>query len=492
MPTYSFLPNPKGQIGSSQYAIAPMPFKGTGTSTGTDYPIYSPDGSGKLVSKNTGLPFTGTNPFNGKAYANGAEVAPGPGKQFIPGTTTAIDPNNVAQRYQAVSVEKNPGVSSAADALAAEFKKTADTGLEDFSSYLKNFKDQIGVANQQGQAATNIGPYSSALTGAQGRYSNTLDTAVTNAGQTNADLAAKEAQIQAQARGDLGLYDTAANNAENLALGALQKRVSRYKLAGSTPTSLGSDELAMLQSGARDITVPIELQKAEKRAALTTGLDLPIAQGDAARQAQFWQSFVPGVAGSQYQSNADVLGQIQKLKMTVSGLSYQNALQYMQSIGVPPQIQQQILSGQIGELGGLNSVYAGSKYQGLQDVLGTNITQPIGYSPTFGGLPAPRYTVPNAPVTVSASPGAGAPVGGGYNPYGNTGVDPAAWAAYTAQLNRNVVPYSRYGGPITPGAGAPAGGYQGYDPATGLGIGTEPYLDVQASRMYNADSPQVY
>jgi hypothetical protein len=436
VPTYNFIPTPKNAIGSSGYAIGNVPFTGTNQTT-TDYPIYAPDGSGKLISKNTGQPYNGVNPYDGKTYRGGVAATPPPGQQFIPGTTTAIDPNNPQQRYKPVDVTKNAPIADATTGLLDEFKKSAATSLNDFGKYLSDFKSQIGTANEQGKQATNIAPYVGAVTGAQTRYSGALDAAAAGAAQTNADVAAKEAALQAQARNDLGLYDTAQNNAQKLALDQLQKRVSRYKMAGSTPGSLGSDELAMLQAGARDISVPIELAKVNKRYDLTQGMDLPIAQADAARSAQFWQNFMPGVAGAQYSSASDVANEVQKLKMAVSGMSYDNAMRYMQSIGVPSQIQQQILSGQIGELGGLNQLYSGSRYQALQDVLGTKITQPVGYAPVTGGLPVSRYDVPNAPIQVSATPG----VAGGvtfpnqYDPYGGGAVDPNAWSRYTNAAN---------------------------------------------------------
>lgn len=456
----------------NRMTVSPVvPAPASGVNGQGEAPVYR---NGVLISPSTGLPFSGVNPYDGKTYKNGVPVVAPPGTQFIPGTTTPIDPNNVSQRYKAVSVEKNPAVSSATDSLLNEFKTSAASSLDDFSSYLKNFKDQIGVANNQGQDATNIAPYAQDLIAQQNRYSNALTGAVTGAAANNANAAAQEQAILAQEQNNnrVGM-NNALTASEQLQLGQLGAQVNRYKLGTGTPSSLGSDELAMQAAGARAIAVPIELQRVQNEQNILQNTALPIVQTDAARQQQFWQNFVPGVAGSQYQSGTDVSNQIQKLKMTVSNMSYDNAVRYMQSLGVPPQIQQQILSGQIGELGGFNSLYGGSRYQSLQDILGVNLSQPTGASPTFGGLPQSRYPVSNAPINVNGSPATNTGTGG----YGGSVVDPNSWAQYTAQQNAQVVPYSRYNSYQTPaGAGAPVGGYRGFD-LNGIPIGTEQYND---------------
>lgn len=425
---------------------------------GDDYPVWGTGSNqGLLVYRKSGLPYSGVEPSSGKNFQGGREVKPPAGQQFIPGTTTPIDPNNPNQRYQAVNVDKNKPVEQATDSLLQDFKKTAGSAVQDFGSYLNDFKSQVGSANASGRAAVgNIGNTAADLQAQQSRYSGSLDNAVSHAAQNNSDVAAREAEIlrQEQENNRVGM-NNALTASERMQLGQLNQQVSRYKIAGGTPTSMGSDELAMQAAGARQIAIPIELQRVQNAQNILQNTALPIAQQDAARDAQFWQSFVPGVAGTQYQSAQQTTMQIQKLKELAVTLGYDNAMKYMQSIGVPTQIQQQILSGQIGNLGGLNQLYSGSRYQGLQDVLGANVSQPANYSVQTGGLPQPRYPdigipqtdlgQPNAPVTYNANPNAGVGPGGYPITPGNpNGVRPGTVYGYTPSA-------SRYG--MTPGAG---------------------------------------
>jgi hypothetical protein len=364
--------------------------------------VYAADGSGMVIHSGTKNPFTGVNPFDGKTYKNGREVVAPAGKRFIPGTTTAIDPNNPNERYKGISIDKNPDVAKANDSLLEDFKKSASTSMSDFGSYLNDFKTQIGNSNSMGKSAvSNTIDSANNLQIQQSRYSGALDNAVSHASQGNEDASAREAAIlkQMQDNNTVGM-NNALTASERMQLGQLNNQVSRYKMAGGTPRSLGSDELAMQASGARSIAVPIELQRVQNEQNILQGTALPIAQQDAARTAQFWQNFVPGVAGTQYQSGQQTTQEIQKLKSIAATMSYDNAIKYMQSIGVPAQIQQQILSGQIGNLGGINQLYSSSRYQGLQDVLGANVAQPQQSSFSAGGLPPSRYGG-DAPVAYS-------------------------------------------------------------------------------------------
>lgn len=362
-------------------------------SAGADYRVYGTGANqGLVVSKSTGQPYSGYDDATQKHYQNGREVTPPPGQQFIPGTTTPIDPNDPNQRYRAVDVAKNPGVSSATDALLENFKKTADASLQDFGQYKSQFQKATQDAFDKTKAAADITGYTRDVTGQQGRYSAALDTAAGNAGQANADAAAREQAALGELRSTLPMYDKAAQNAADYQLGQLNGQVSRYKLLKGGGLGLGSDELAMQAAGARAIQIPTELAKIQARQNIAQNVELPIVQQDANRSAQFYQQFMPGVAANQYNSATAVSNAVQQLKVQTAGMSYQNAMQYMQSIGVPEQIQQQILGQQLNNLGAINSLESGSRYQGLQDILGANISQPVGYNPSIGGLPVTNYS----------------------------------------------------------------------------------------------------
>lgn len=452
MPSY-FLPS-NNFVGSSGYGTTGASgISGMGVKLPTTPGITSPTPpvnespvyrNGQLISPSTGALFSGVNPYDGKTYKNGVPVVAPAGQQFIPGTTTPIDPNDPNQRYRAVSVDKNPAVTGEANTLIDDFKKSAASSLEDFGSYLNDFKSQLSGAVAKGKSATDITGYTNDLAAQQNRYSGALDTALTGAAQSNANTASREQAILAaeQENNRVGT-NNALTAAEKLQLGQLGAQISRYKLAGGTPRSLGSDELAMAASGARAIAVPIELQRVQNEQNILHNTALPIANADSARDSQFFQNFSPSVAGSRYQSGTQVLTMVQQAKEKAAAGDFQNAAQLLQLAGAPADMIQRMYSGDVSVIAALNQLLGQSQYLGLQDVLGANVSQPVGASPSFGGLPVSRYNVPNQPITVNGTST------GTSNPYG---FDLNAVNRATQYQNSRVVPYSRYAGAGVPNA----------------------------------------
>lgn len=375
-----------------------------------DYPVWGKIPT-RLASVLTGEPWTGKDPWTGKYYKNGLESTE-PVK--IPGTDTVIDPNDPSQRYRAVDIMKSPEIATATGDLLASFKQNADAALKGFDDYFTTFKDQMGSALQKSNAATDIAPFEAATRGLQTRYSNDLNDISSRVEGTLNDAASRERGVLSRAEGLLPEYDLASQNVADRQMGALQQNLSRYKLSTGTPTSMGSDESRILARGASDIQLPVELSRIGRKYDLLNNMALPIERDVTGRNLNYFQNFQPMVSGQQYTSGTATEGAIQQLKMAVSTMSFDNALRYMQSLGVPAQIQQQILSGQIGQLGGLSQLEEGSRYRGLQDVLGVNVSQPVGYP--MGMPPMPSYQPPS-PATPArqntvATPAAKPPIAG--------------------------------------------------------------------------------
>jgi len=349
-------------------------------------------------------------------YSNGvASAASAPGMVTVPGTSQQINPNDPNQRYKAVNITKQPDVNAAKDDLMTTFKKNADTALQDFSSYLNNFKTDVATARTAAAKANDITPTVNALQSAQTQYSGDLSAADKSYQQALATGAANERGVVQQAQATLPQYNTAINNVENLQMDQLQKQLSRYKLGSGTPMSLGGDEEAQLIKGAREVATPLELAKIEKQQQILQGMALPVEQSIAGQNINYSGSFLPGVAGSRYGSATSTANSIQNLRNAVAGMTQQQAVAFMQAQGVPAAIMQQILSGEIGSLGGLSQLESSANYQGLQDVLGAYPSQPQAYNMQTGGFPTyPRRTggtgtnnlgAPNAPTVVAPGDG---------------------------------------------------------------------------------------
>jgi hypothetical protein len=365
---------------------------------------------GMYVNSATGKPYTGQGYVNGQP--TGVPVPYGGG--------ATINPNDPAQRYRAASVEKNPQVSAAAQAMAESLTQTATQGLQNFDAYKKNFTDAINRAQGLSAAATDIGPLAARLRGLQSGYSSDLDAASQRYNQILANTKAAEEAVVQQGYDYLPMYDAAAQSAANEQMAALQRNIGRYKSASGTPMGLGSSEQQMLLGGARQILVPMEQAKIQQRYNILNQLAMPSVLDIANRQTAKVGTFDPMVAAAQFQSGTATEQTIHQLAGIASQMAYQDAIRYMQSLGVPELVQQQIMSGNIQNAAALNAVFAGSRYQGLQDILGANITPSQNYSFRSDGYPlgvsqyrspgAPQYYPQSIPANMGGQPGMG---GGG-------------------------------------------------------------------------------
>lgn len=354
---------------------------------------------GMYVNSASGRPYSGRYGTTGQEYVNGQPT----GVPVPYGAGATINPNDPTQRYRATSIEKNPQVSSAAQAMADSLTRTATQGLQNFNEYKKNFTDSINRAQSLSNAATDIGPVSANLRGLQSGYSAALDAASQRYNDVLANTKAAEQAIVKQGYDYLPMYDAAAQAAANEQMAALQRNIGRYKSASGTPMGLGSSEQQMLLGGARQILVPMEQAKIQQRYNVLNQLAMPSVLDLANRQTAKVGTFDPMVAAAQFQSGTATEQTIQQLASVASQMAYQDAIRYMQSLGVPEQLQQQIMSGNIQNAGALNAVFAGSRYQGLQDILGANITPSQNYNFLSGGYPGgvPMYSPQAMPGYVS-------------------------------------------------------------------------------------------
>lgn len=369
----------------------------------TDYPVYDIS-TGKNVSVKTGKPWVGPFPVGWvDAYSKAAGGGRGVQVPFAP-AGTEINPNDPSQRYRAANIVKQPDVAGAQSELMKTFQDTAQQSLKGFSDYLKTFQTDLSNARGATAAATNITPTVNALTQAQAGYASDLSGANTAYQQALAESAARQRGVVGEAQGLLPMYDTAAKNAEDAQLAALQRQLSQYKITTGTPTSLGGDEERMLLQGVQNIMLPIEQAKINQRYSILSGMALPVESNIGGANINYAGSFLPGIAGSKYGSARDLATTIQNLKTQVANMSTQQAIAFMQAQGIPAQIMQQVLSGQISELGGLSNLESLSNYQGLQDILGAYPSQPVGYNVSTPGYPmtGPRY--PTSANTLGANP----------------------------------------------------------------------------------------
>lgn len=357
--------------------------------------------SGLYVNPNTRMPFSGKD-ATGNTYQNGK--ATGVAVPYSPGET--INPNNPAQRYEAVNIVKSPEIAASQEVLANQFNKTATAATEDFSKYLAGFKSQVDSAAAKSNAATNIAPLADTLRRQQDLYSGQLGQSRVDYEALNKQIAANQADIVAKAQGLIPEYDAAINRVGDYQSGIMGSQLMARYAGGSTPRSLGSGIARELVRGEAAVRVPLEQAKIGQRYNILSQYAQPAVQDAANRETARIASFNPAIAAQQFQTGQATEQTIQQLSMATANMSYENAARYMQSLGVPWEIQQRIMSGNISNLGGLSQLYSQSRYQGLQDRLGASVTPATNTTFTAPGYPgAPTYSGQNT--------GAGRVVGGG-------------------------------------------------------------------------------
>jgi len=532
-------------------------------------PVYDPR------SNSYSLPTTGTPTWNGTHFVNEAGVpftGTYGGQTYTNGQTQQQIANSPS-RYAGINITKNAPIAGATDQLLTNFKPTS--GVTDFSNILDAARSATRTATNafaNDQSAFNVQPladtlnnlnagYTATGNALNNRYSNILgntaanQNAIVNASSNllpqqfnalqgiNDQYAATgnalndaysgivgnanttQNNIVQQGQDLLPAYDTAANNIGDAQTKALIQQLSRYKLAGGTPTGLGGGEEQLLTNGIANIRLPLEQAKINQRYNLLQNLNLPVAQQEeaagigqlqnfsmplasdvanrnyntqaglnqaqqnllqnialplagqqGAAQVQQLTGFTAPLAQQDYTNAATTAQTIQNLKLQIAGKSIAEAVQYLQAMAVPAQIQQQILagnqslqSGDISNLSGLNSLYSGSRYQGLQDLLGANLTQPTASTFSPGPFPSsganPRYSIP-APGNSTATAGALPASAPGAAPAAQPPVLPqGAWAStlqpaggnlykdpktgnYFTVVNGQIYPYQVNGGNV--------------------------------------------
>jgi hypothetical protein len=405
----------RNYIGSSGYGTLPNGLYGNMPTTPNynvqqplEYAVYDVS-QNKVVSNRTRKPFTGKDPRTGQSYVNGVASA------ASAESAQPMDPN---QRYRALDVVKAPDIASAQTDMMAAFKKTADASLKPFSEHLGNFNADLESARSAGKEATNIQPTVNALVGAQQKYAADLGSSNDSYQKALADAAAASRGIVKSADNTLPMYDAAANNLQNIAIANANRYASRYQLGSGTPSSPSSYMEALRMQKVAEAAAPFEMAKIDRRFSNLSNYALPVEQQIAGQNINYVGNYLPGIAGSNYNSAVQTANAIQSLKNSVSGMSYDNAIRYMQALGIPSDLMQRVFSNQLGQLGQLAQLGEMSHYRGLEDTNPMSVSQPVYYNMGLPGYPKTPVRQPQRNTPQQSS----IPNQPSDN-YGNTGLD---------------------------------------------------------------------
>lgn len=402
--------------------IAGSAAPGSGVDTSLDYGLYDTV-SGKVISRKTRKPWSGKEPRSGKMFTNGVETAnPQMDGVEVPyGGGARINPNDPNQRYKAVDIVKDPAIADATSSLLDSFKQSTSDALKGFDDYLKEFKLNTSAALEKSKSALDIQPTINEMRANQAKYNSDLDVSTaaqkaeldrarTDYAALNNQNAGTQRDIIQKQYDELGAFDRGTQEAAQAEKLAALENLSRYKLGpGQVPTGLGTEETNILTKNIGDIAMRMKQAQIAKRYDLY-GNEANVERGIYGTEQNRVASFNPevaarefaasqGTAMQQFQSGQATVQTIQALKERVANMSIEQAIQFFNLLGVPAQIRQQILGGQISQLGQLGQLNELSRYRGLRDVLGAELSQPQGA--TF----AANYPTPSPPSRYNNSQG---------------------------------------------------------------------------------------
>lgn len=329
--------------------------------------------TGRIINAETGQPISGMSGTGTGGAADGVIVPYSGGQR--------INPNDPYQRYRAVNIVKTPEIESATQKMLKQFEAVGNSDVADFSKYLTDFKAQLDSAANRGNAALNLDPYIQAQRGYQSKYAQNLGGAAADYAALNAATGANSNRIIEEQKAMLPSYNTAQDalrdyNAKMLTAAT----VARY--GPNLSSGLGRE----LVRGYSQISVPLELAKIQQGYRVSDA-EKAAATEQANRETARIGSFNPMVAGQTYQSGHATEQDILNAQMQAANLGFEYPMRYLQGATEAYMAPQRLFSGRIGQLGALDQLYGSSRYQGLQDVLGTNVTPAQSYSFVSPGYP---------------------------------------------------------------------------------------------------------
>lgn len=381
-----------------------------------NHPVLS--ASGQWVSSVSGQPW------------HGGYTGPGGITQYFSNGQQVQDAGQVGLQTPQISVQqiqKDPALSAQVSGAITDNSQSSNLLKKSFADYLAEAQ-KMGAAGDvqlsQSQAAIDpsgtISRMNNDVTGASTNLGNTLNQYTTAQNQNQANIIGANQNYQKTQDAALGqfgtnlgneqsAYEKAAQNVANQAYSNALKQVNLYQLTSGTPTS-GSGQLSNRYISAYDnVNLPLQQQLAQMRMGTTNQLyNLGSSLQNQYLQNQQGQLAGQGALNSDLANRANSNNQyitgldqgtaqyVQQLQQQVATMHPQLAMQYLQSLGIPLQTAQAIISGNTSNL---------SQLAGLdQSANAFNFVTPLQNN-------APTYL----------SPGLSLPRTNSYTPTGGTG-----------------------------------------------------------------------
>lgn len=407
---------------------------------------------------------TGAKPI-APAYSSALSTgSPGTGTLVTGNGAPSLTPGQKAGQQllddtQTIGEVKNQAIADAGQHLLNKSQELADQTSKSFDQYLaESNTTNAGIKTQVAQDTSTLNALpsqtSAALNAINQNYANTIGNISNTYAGINANNAATVQGDIAQLGTIDSNYATAAQKVADNALSYAGQQIAKYQGGSGTPTSNSGDLTQRYIQASENVNLPVQAQiYANNRSDLQNYIT-PLQQqlyGQNVAQAVGYDTTRANQIASMQTGSAE---QIAALTQAVAGRSVNEALQYMQSIGIPLQVAQSVLSGATNQLGQLSNI----------DLANTNYA-------IAGDYQNPGFQLPNYPNSNPKLSGSSSPVTYGQQPMGANGqpvpvgqtnyaVDGAGNPIYSTNAGGNQVPivtgspdfynYGNYANPNSP------------------------------------------
>lgn len=326
-------------------------------------PIY--DSRGLIV----GYTNEGASTNAGRGYTTGTGTtrsavgyAPVGGSASPNGLPTTVGANATAApqppQFTVTKTVKNPTIASAVDAAVANQQTTGQQltkTFQDFMEEARQINAQAKTQLQRDQAAFDPARVERELTDTNRNYQAAQNQVSGEIAASNRDYAAETRATLERLSAENQAYEAASRAVADQAVAQALKRNNLFQLTTGTPTSNSGAMTNRAIRAYQDINVPLQRELSDRRYRQITDIERPLNrelygndQALLARESSLASDFAA--------RQTDTARYLQTLRMQVAGMERAQAQDYLRNLGLPFEIAQRIISGEIANLGALQGL----------------------------------------------------------------------------------------------------------------------------------------
>lgn len=434
----------------------------------TSQPIYGPNGLiigyTKAKTRSYGVP------TEGSQYATLATPNSGVTK---PIAAPAIP------QFDVTKTVKQPAIAKAIDTTLGQQQAVQTDLNKSFQDYLEEAR-QLNAQNRaqlsKDQAAFDTTKIEQSLPETNRQYEAAQTNVSDQMAQRNRDYAAQTQATLDKLANENKAYETAAQAVADQAVARAQRLNNVNQILSGTPTSTSGDRQGRALQAYIDVNVPLQRELANRNYDLTANIERPL-QRELYGNDQTLLGRQSSLATDYANRDTSTQQYLQQLKMQTAGMSRAQAQSYLQSLQIPFQVAQQIIAGDISNLGAIQALDEKANWYTVSTPYDASRQPAVAY-PGYSAPPSRAY--PNYPdlgyPQTGTTPGASTPSAStspaavayfqqtGFWPDRDPNFSQATWDAIIARLsqgaNRSYSPTpspaeaynGRYSGGFTVGA----------------------------------------